>query len=147
MAAAKMETAAERYRRIAREKAQSEQLFDVECPSGMVFKCRRASMDVWVSLGIMPMNLVEKMTTAAEEGKLSNEEIFASLPIHEKLQSIDAAAKMLRYVCVEPRIVDAVKEPNDITQDEMLLEDINHIVAWASRGGDAAAGLESFRNE
>jgi hypothetical protein len=53
----------------------------------------------------------------------------------------------LRYVCVEPRIVDTPTEPNDITQDEVLLEDFNHIVEWASKGGDEAARLETFRNE
>lgn len=142
-----METAAERYRRIAREKAKSEELFDVACPSGMVFRCRKISKDLLVSLGILPLNLVEAMTNASEQGNLSPEDIFASLPIREKLQSIDAAQKILRYVCVEPRIVDQVKEPNDITQDEMLLEDINTIVAWASNGGDEAARLETFRNE
>lgn len=142
-----METAAERYRRIKKEKEAAEALHDVTCPSGMVFKCRSVTIPFLAMSGILPLHLVELMSQASENGAATAEQAFATLPVREKLQSIEFAAKLVKYVCVEPRIVETPTEPNDISQDEVLLEDFNHIVSWAMKGGTEAAGLETFRPE
>lgn len=140
-----IETAAQRYRRIKEERHAADELHDVTCPSGMVFKCRTVSIDFLVSGGILPLSLVQKMSEAEGKGDVSPEQVFLQLPLKEKLQSIDAAAKLLRYVCVEPRIVDDATGPNDIRQDEVEPDDFNHIVEWATKGGVEAARLATFR--
>lgn len=144
MTKAVMETAAEKYRRIRAEKESAETLHDVECPSGMTFKCRRPTIAFWVTSGILPLHLVEMMTKASEKG-VSAEDAFNSMPVREKLQSIEFAAKVVKYVCIEPRIVEHVVEPNDISQDEVMLDDFNYLVTWAMHGGDEAERLETFR--
>jgi hypothetical protein len=144
MTAAKMETAAERYRRKRIERQRSE-LVDVTCPSGDIFKCRAVTVPFLVTSGILPLHLVELMTQAAADGSVTPEKAFESLPVREKIQSIEFAAKLVKYVCVEPRIVETPTEPNDLAQDELDLDDFNYIVTWAMTGGAEAAGLDTFR--
>lgn len=140
------ETAAERYRRIRAEK-DGGQLHDVACPSGMVFKCRRVSVPFLVTSGILPLSLVELMSQASEKGGVTADQAFNQLPVKEKLQSIEFATKLVKFVCVEPRIVDEIKDPNDILPEEVDTDDFNHIVSWAMRGGEEAARLDTFRQE
>jgi hypothetical protein len=147
MASAKMETAAERYRRIKKEREAKETLFDVECPSGMTFKCRRPRMEVYAMSGVLPMSLVEKMVKAQAAGK-SSQEAFSELPIEDQIETVRFAGKLLKFVTVEPRIVEEVKDPAmEISADEVELDDAQFLIGWAMKGGAEAAAAESFRTE
>lgn len=142
-----METAAEEYRRKARERRKGETLIDVPCPSGTTFKCRPITVPFMVSSGMLPLHLVEAMEKASGGGRVSAKDAFLAMPLKEKLHSIEMQAKVVKYVCVEPRIVETPTEPNDLGQDELELEDFHCLVSWAMSGGDEAARLETFRQQ
>lgn len=149
MATAKMETAAQRYRKLKAQRAANEQLHDVPCPSGMVFKCRKVSIPFMVTSGILPLSLVAQMQKSQKANPGASEaEVLASLNIEEQIKSVEFAAKVVRYVCVEPRIADVLETENDITPDEMEVDDFTHILNWAMSGGGEEAGrLGNFPKE
>ncbi len=146
MPAAKLETAAAKYRRIKEERLKGETLFDVETPSGMVWKLRKPNLAQFITSGVMPMSLAGKLAKAAEaEG--DGAKAFASLEFDDQVRTVDFSAKVVRFCAVEPKIVEVPKEPNDIGYDEVELDDFNFIFAWAMPGGSEADGLANFRKE
>jgi hypothetical protein len=142
--AKKLETAADKYRRIKNELLGKEELFDVECPSGMVFKCRRPNLAQFVTSGVLPMSLAGKLKEAAEQG--SPEEVFQSLEWQDQAKALEFSSKLVRYVCVSPKIVENPQPGKDeIGYDELELSDYTAIAQWATPGGGEAGSLETFR--
>jgi hypothetical protein len=145
MAAAKMETAAERYRRIKAERLAQEELVDVETPSGMTWKLRRPNLAQFVTSGIMPISLAGKLAEADKDGNPA--EAFNALDWEEKARTIEFSAKVVRYCAVDPKIVENPKGPNEISPDEVELDDFNYIFGWAMSGGGEADNLGTFRRQ
>lgn len=150
MTTTKIETAAEKYRRIKQERAAAETLHDFTSPSGMEWKLRRPNLAQFITSGVMPMDLAAKLAPAEKEGG-DMVAAFDNLSIDEKVKTIAFSAKVVRYCAVVPRIVEKVTSPDEeIAQDELELDDFNAIFAWAttpSAGGDGADSLDSFRQE
>lgn len=149
MTTTKIETAAEKYRRIKQERAASETLYDFTSPSGMEWKLRRPNLTQFITSGIMPMDLAAKLAPVAKDGG-DMAAAFDRLSINEKVQTITFSAKVVRYCAVVPRIVEKVTVPDEeIAQDELELDDFNAIVAWATNpaGGNGADSLDNFRTE
>jgi hypothetical protein len=147
MATAKMETAAERYRRIKADKAKNEQLFDVPCECGMEWKCRRVPKSVWIQSGMLPAHLVSVMVETLKKSPTApaNEsELLARLTAREIAQSIEFTSKAVKMTAVEPRIVEVVTEPNDISQEEVMMCCYNRLRDWQMQGGDEAKHLDTF---
>lgn len=148
MTAAKMETAAERYRRIRLEKAKSEQLHDVDCPDcGMTWKARKISVDFWVTSGVLPLNLVETMLKAGEKSGGKPEDLIKSLATKEVLQSLEFSAKVIKATAVEPRIVDDLSDANDVTKEDVLPCCFKQLLNWQMKGGAEAERLGNFPAE
>jgi hypothetical protein len=121
MATAKMETAAQRYRRIKNEKEKTETLHDVECKDcGMAWKARKVGLEFWVASGILPLHAAQI------------------------INSIDFSNKVVRHTAVDPKIVDNPKADNEIGPDEMLLCCYTTLREWQMKGGDEAARLGNF---
>lgn len=143
MTAAKLETAAERYRRIRKEK---EQLHDVACSCGMTWRCRRADKSFWVTSGILPMSMVE-MAGKVAKGGLDEADVLKTMATREIVDSIAFSNKVVKYTAVEPRIVETVTDANDLSQEDVMMCCYNRLRDWQMKGGDEAAGLETFRQE
>jgi hypothetical protein len=127
-------------------------LFEVKCPSGMAFKCRKLSREYMAQAGQIPMVLSSQVILAAGDEAPSEAESqarFARMTPQEKLASMRASAQMVRYVAVEPRLVlGAVNgHKNAISVDDLTMEDFAHLYKWAQGGGDAAEGLKTFRRK
>jgi hypothetical protein len=158
MAVAKMETAAEKYRRIAQGKAKAEQLHDVECVDqptsadgppitgcGMVWKARPTSIEFWTSSGILPMHLVEVMLESVEKnGNKNVNKVAKQLAPKDVLRSIEFSSRVVRHTAVEPRIADHPSDANDISPDEVMTCCYNTLLRWAMKGGAEAARLGNF---
>jgi hypothetical protein len=117
-------------------------LFEVKVPSGMKFKCRKIGKEYLAAAGAMPMALSEQMLTSdkpKEPTEMTSMEIRAN---------IQANAQMVRYICVEPRLIvgEINGHKNAISVDVLSMEDFGHLTKWAS-GGDAAEGLKTFRTK
>lgn len=158
MATAKMETAADRYKRIRAEKAKSETLFDVECcdqpktkdaPAiegcGMVWKARPTSLEFWTTSGILPTHLVEVMLETVEKsGNKAAASVAKQLAPREVLDSIAFSSRVVRHTAAEPRITDKPTEANDIAPDEVMTCCYYTLLRWATKGGAEAARLGNF---
>lgn len=147
MPAAKMETAAERYRRIKAEKERGETLHDVTCDEcKMDWKTRRVGVDFWVSSGILPLHLVETMIEAT--GKTQDpDKVLKTMAAKEVIESIAFSSKVVRYTAVEPKIVETPKEPNDIAYEEVMTCCYKRLLHWQMQGGDEAKNLSNFPHE
>jgi hypothetical protein len=146
MATAKMETAAQRYRRIKNEKEKTEALHDVECKDcGMVWKARKVGLEFWVASGILPLHMAESflnLKAINQDGSPSS--VLNSMDSAQIINSIDFSNKVVRHTAVDPKIVDNPKADNEIGPDEMLLCCYTTLRTWQMKGGDEAARLGNF---
>ena len=147
MAVAKMETAAEKYRRIKAERLDKEELFDLETPSGMTWKVRRPNLAQFIATGAIPMQLAGKLAKQAESHGGDNAAAFMDLEWDDKVRTIELTNKIVRYCAVSPKIVETPTAPDEIGFEEVELDDYNAIAAWAMGGGGALESLETFRSE
>lgn len=149
MPAAKMETAAEKYRRIKQERILNAELFDLETPSGMTWKLRRPQLDQFLLAGTMPLSLASKVAEQQQHGA-STDDVAQTLDASEVVQGIKFMGDLVRYCAVSPRIVDAPRAGEDeIGVAEVELDDFYAILAWAKTqaGGGQAETLDSFRSK
>lgn len=142
---AKVETAAEKYRRIKAERSAQDALFDFESPSGMTWKLRKPNLSVFVINGSMPMSLAGKLAKASEIQ--DQEAAFKSMSWQDQAKLIEFSSDIFRYCVVEPKVVETDPAPDELSYKEIELDDYNAIVAWAIGGGGEAESLESFRSE
>lgn len=140
------ETAAERYRRLAREHAATDEVFDLETPSGMVWKVRKPDLAQFIVSGVMPISLAEKVATL--QTSAGNEAAaFAQLSTKEQIRIIDFKNRVVRFCAVEPRIVENPESGDEIGFDEVMMADYNAIFEWAMPGGGEAETLSKFRRK
>lgn len=148
MTQAKMETSAERYRRIKAERAANQETFTVEMPSGMTWVLRKLDVAQFVISGTMPMALATKLAEASAEANGDGVKAFSTLSPNEQIKTIDFSQKAVRYCAVNPRIVENPTQTDEIGFDEVELDDFNAILAWATQGGaEVNDGLDTFRSE
>jgi len=162
-------TAAERYARLkadrfeafldasfSDEALKNTQLFEVNC-NGMTFKCRRPDAAFMANTGQMPMALTETLINVEADDaagldddakRAAAESRYLSMTPAERMANVKATAQMVRYICVEPRLVlDAVgSRKTALCVDDLTQDDFKILAEWAS-GGDAAQGLKTFRRK
>ncbi len=133
---------------------QNTELFEIKTPSGMRFKCRRLDAEFMAGTGLMPMALTEAYIAGQEQGdpderKALAAQRFNQMSATEKRASIQATAQMVRYICVEPRLIvgEVADQRNAISVDVLTVADFNYLAEWASDGGGAARGLKTFRRK
>lgn len=144
MTAAKLETAAEKYKRIRAEQASKEQLFDVTCECGMTWKARKFKIDFWVTSGILPMHLVEKLVKATGGKTETASNLLRSMATEEIVKSIVFSAKVVRHTAVDPAIKEKPEGPNDVDQEDVMTCCYTTLFKWQMGGGEEAAGLSNF---
>lgn len=124
-------------------------LFEVKCPSGMPFKCRKIDLAFQQQTGNLPMALSEQMMSSAKSDDESNMKAWLLMPEQQKRAAIEASARMVRYICVKPRLIigEVNGHKNAISTDSLTVEDFGHLAKWAQSGGDVAEGLKTFRRK
>lgn len=148
MAKAIMETAAEKYRRIRREKESAETLHDVTCSDcGMEWKARRVGLEFWVTSGILPLHLAETFMNAAKKGGADTQTLIKSMATKEIMQSIVFTNAVVKRTAVEPVIVDVPTKPNEIGPDEVMICCYALLRDWQLKGGEEVARLGNFPTE
>lgn len=124
-------------------------LYEVKTPSGMTFKCRRLDAAFAANTGQMPMALTESMITGPGKTEAERVEKFNKMSDLEKRAGIQATARMVRYICVEPQLVigEVGDRTNAISVELLTQEDFGALVDWAQSGGGEAPGLKTFRRK
>jgi len=156
-----IETTSEKYARLRRESFETflensfsdeslngVDLYEVTTASGMAFKCRQLDQAFMANSGQMPMALTEQILTADKKpDSKETEENFTKLSPAEKRAAIAATAQMVRYICVEPRLIlgDVGNRDNCLSVDEITMDDFRVLAEWAQNGGGAALGPKTFR--
>lgn len=125
------------------------QLFEVKVPSGMIFKCRKLTADYFSNAGSLPMALSNQMIASDVTEKPDAVKLFNSMSSVEKRANVQASAQMVRFICVEPRLIvgEVNGHKNAISVDMLTMADFGHLTTWASNGGDSALGLQTFRRK
>lgn len=141
MATAKMETAADRYRRQAQQAITTH---DVKCSCGFEWKCRRTDKQFWITSGILPTSMLDALVKVAKKGKSDPNELLKSVATDELVRSIEFTSKVVKFTAVEPRIVETPTGPNDLGYDEVQTCCYNTLRDWQIKGGDEASNLETF---
>lgn len=134
------------------ESLKGVQLYEVTTPSGMKFKCRPLDKRFALSAGQMPMALTSQMIISSAKKTGGNiegteaEELFKSMTVKEQIASVQMSASMVRYICVEPRILltPVNGNKNAICADDLTMNDFGALANWA-KGGGSALGLKTFR--
>lgn len=140
------------------EALKNAQLFEVRCPSGMLFKCRKPDQAFMANTGTMPMALTETLINVeADDAKGLSDEAkraaaesrYREMSPGERIANIKATAQLVRYICVEPRLVmdDVGNRKNALNVDDLSQEDFGRLAEWANGGGDEAEGLKTFRRK
>lgn len=139
---ARMETAADRYRR---RKKETQTLHEVVCACGESWKCRRAEKGFWLTSGMLPTSMLDMVAKLAKGTVTDEAELLKTLADSEIINSIEFASKVVRYTAVEPRIVETPTEPNDLAYEEVDTCCYATLRDWQMKGGKEAEGLENFR--
>ncbi len=131
------------YRQARQTRAeQSNALIELELPSGFIFTVRQPDLALFKVSGALPQSVGDKMERAKGKG-LSDEDAFKTLTEQEQEASFRFAKKLLRQICVNPRIVDDPQADDEISIEDLETEDFEFLMNWGG-GGDS---LDSFRGE
>lgn len=131
------------------------ELFEVKCPSGMIFKCRRIGQDFIAQSGQMPMALAAQLLTKKDGADLTDKEkeaiaikVFNDMSPIEQRAAIQAMAQMVRYIAVEPRLLigEVNGHKNAISVDALTQGDCICLAKFA-QGGDKAQMPRTFRRK
>lgn len=127
------------------EPGENETLYMVTSPTGMEWQVRRPNIDMFVKSGVLPAGLSEKLFLAKTGG--NSTDLMASLKTlspYETLQLMEFRAALLRYICINPRIVEVPQADNEIAYGAVTEGDVEALSDWAIKGGERALGLGKF---
>ena len=125
------------------------ELFEVKTPSGMPFKCRKLDVEFAKQAGFMPMALTEMVAMSANNNQSEAAAAFAQMSATEQRAAVQATARIIRYIAVEPRLVlgEVGDNKNAISVDAITVEDFAHLANWAKTGGAEGESLKTFRGK
>lgn len=118
----------------AREwKAQQSRRIELELPSGLTVAVRRPPLHMWISAGKLPENLVKAMLAQ----RADKNALDAAQMTPEQFKDL---FKFMREVIVatvvEPRIVENATAEDEISPDDVPLDDAMFVFQWALAGGN-----------
>jgi hypothetical protein len=143
------QSSAAKYRAIRNSRRAKIETVSVKSPSGMVWQLRRVPFQLFISNGVLPLSIVEKlskaMSKAMAKGGGVSPETLPNLDESEALKMIGFIQKLIKEICVSPRIVANPQAEDEIAPEELLEEDFNFLVKWGMSGGSDADALDGFR--
>ena len=157
----KTETAAETYARLKEQQFETAleqsfsndalkgvQLYEHKVPSGMVFKVRDIDMSFVGIAGSMPMALSEQMLMAQASDAPAAPDV-SKMSAMQLRANIQTNARIVRYMCVEPRIIigEVNGHKNAISADLLTTADFGSLIARAQGGGNELNRLKTFRRK
>lgn len=143
----RIETAAERNRRIAQENTLG-QLETVTCSCGCEWQCIKRDLTFWFDSGVMPTDLAGKVVELQQKNGKFNPDHVGQISPDLLIRGIEFSSKVVRMTVVEPKIVEFPREgENEVGYDEVMQCCYATIKNWQLPGGGKAESLESFPTE
>jgi len=140
------------YKKLASAKRTEIETFDVEVPSGAVWKLREPPIQQFVLAGKLPATLVTKMAEAAQKAanngdlEAAKKEFFETLTHEDILTNLAFGRDLLLYCAVEPKItLDGTDSDETIKPEEILPDDFMFLISWCMKGGKSGDSLNTFR--
>lgn len=144
LSAEHLQSVAERLERIFRTPlAEGEKTYPFTSPSGMEWQLRKLNPLVFRDVGLIPNELVAKMAVLQRNGS-GNAAVFEQFTNKDLARSIELNSAVVRYVCVNPRIVEVPESDDEIGFDDVITADYEAILNWATSGGGEAERLGNF---
>lgn len=139
------ESAAEKYARIKKEKLKGVETEKITSPTGMEWEVRRPELSLFMVTGMLPTQMAAKLEKAAEQANGNQTAAFYNLDWKTQAKSLEFSGKLLKHICVNPRIVENATEGDEISQDDIEWEDVAFLLEWANSKGGEADKLGNFR--
>lgn len=134
-----MNNSANKYRQLARQKAELQEL---EVSSGFVFKVRELDIEYLMLTEQLPTSItgffVKQNDKISQSDTGIDEAGFKA--------GVDLINFVVEYVTVEPKIVRSDPKEDELLKEDVLPEDLFDIVQWAL-GGELAESLLTFRQK
>lgn len=139
------------YKKLASAKRTEAVVFDVELPSGAVWKLREPPIQQFVLSGKLPAALAAKMVKTAKEAggdkEAAKAAMFEQLTTEDIMTNLAFGRDLLLVCAVEPEISLNPVNDNQIAPEDILPDDFMFLVNWLLRGGQSGESLETFREE
>lgn len=125
--------------------------YEVELPSGAVFKLADPPVQQWVMAGRLPTGLMAKMVAVAKgiEGKSSEAAAEAALKAmteEEFVLQLTLGRELLLATVIEPRL-SAEGDADSVALTDILPDDYTFLMKWIWSGGKQGGSLDTFRSE
>jgi hypothetical protein len=103
---------------------------ELELPSGLTVLVRKPPLHLWIARGKLPENIVQASLNI-QPGQTSPPPLS-----NDQLRSLfKFVREVVTTTVVEPRIVENPTSDDEISPDDVPLDDANFIFAWAMAGG------------
>lgn len=139
----------EDYKTHISAKRAAEKTFDVELPSGAVWKLREPPIQQFMLAGKLPASLASKMAKVAErsgeDAKAAQVAMTAELTAEDVMGSLEFGRDLLLHCAVEPEISLKPVNDNQIAPEDIWPEDFAFLINWVLTGGKSGESLSNFR--
>jgi hypothetical protein len=140
---------AEDYKKLA--SAKRLETFDVETPSGAVWKMREPPIEQFIIAGKLPASLAAKMASvvgrSGGDKDSASKAMLTELEPEDLMNNLTFGRDLLLYCAVEPRISLSPTDENEIAPEDILPDDFMFLISWVMTGGKSGAALSNFRVE
>jgi hypothetical protein len=138
------------YKKLASAKRTEAVVFDVELPSGSVWKLREPPIEQFILAGKLPASLTSKMAGLAKANGNSvqaQKDLLAKLTPEDIMSNLEFGRDLILYCAVEPQISLHPTNDDQIAPEDILPDDFMFLVNWVLSGGKSGGSLETFRPE
>lgn len=125
--------------------------YEVELPSGAVFKMADPPVQQWVMAGRLPTGLMAKMIAVAKDTagggeKAAAEAALAAMTEEEFVLQLTLGRELLFATVIEPRL-SADGKGDTVAITDILPDDYTFLMKWIWSGGKQGGSLDTFRSE
>lgn len=134
---------AKEYKKLAAKKRLTTDIYDLQLPSGAIWKLRKPPIEQFIMAGKLPTALVARMAKAAKKDAEATD-VMRDLSADEMVASLEFGRDLLLYCAVEPAIALNPKGENEIAPEDILPDDFLFLINWLITGGRAGESLNTF---
>lgn len=116
-------------------KAKSITPIELELPSGLAVMVRKPPLHLWITAGKLPENIVQTMLKAREDLPGMQAQGQSRLDAEEIKSIFRFMREVIVATVIEPRITEHPSSDDEISPDEVPLDDATFIFRWAMAGG------------
>jgi hypothetical protein len=134
------------FREQLAERAKTEEHFNVQAPSGLIYKLRRINFQNYLAAGYLPEAFLEYFYEQNKAYVLGTETdaraAFEKMTAEEYKSAMKFRRETVVAACVVPKIVETPATDDEARFEELPDGDAAFICGWVQIGGAIAEGLK-----